>query len=280
MADTVHVPGVGPTKKKWVIVGGAATVLIVGVAYMRYRNTSAAAAAVNATTPATGAYSSGSQDQYPADGTTGNPSDPYSTDPQTGITYGDEGNQGGFYTEGYGPSMSGQTPYAADSSYGGYYYGNTNPTTNTTISTNEEWLTQAENDLQGVGYDQATAAAALSKVLAGLPVTAAQKDIFEQALGIDSNPPQGYKLPIRLINTPATPPPKPTTTTKGPIPNVHGETAAAAHIHLVARGFKSGGGVAGNLIIDHTVPPAGTVANHGSTVTMVPLPKKPAPKKK
>lgn len=274
MADhEVKVPGVGPVKKKWAIAGGAAVVLIVGVAYMRHKS-AANAAAASAATPATGGTATtpapGGTSQYPSDGTTGNPSDPYSVDPATGITYGDEGNQGGFYNQGYA-AQSPALGYDQYSGYGGYYYGNTNPTTNNTISTNEQWLTQSENDLQGVGYDQATAAAALSKVLAGLPVSAAQKAIFEQALGIDGNPPQGYPTPIKLTSTPGQP--GGGNTGKVKVPYVVGLDEGHAAANLSNAGLHPHGPpvhqVRGQYQqVTGQSPSAGTLVSKGSTVSL------------
>lgn len=105
MPDTITVPGIGKPVPKWAAGAGIAAVGVLAVMY--YRKKSAAASAAPAASTATG--------QYPADGTSGNPSDPYSTDPATGQTYGNEvtgayGTYGAFGTgTGYGTGTGGGT---------------------------------------------------------------------------------------------------------------------------------------------------------------------------
>src|SRR5487761_1037706 len=81
VADTkqVTIPGT-KTKVSKPVAAGAVGLVGIGIIYY-YTKQKKASAAVPAAT---------STNQYPPDGTTGDPSDPYSTDPATGQTYGDE----------------------------------------------------------------------------------------------------------------------------------------------------------------------------------------------
>jgi len=74
--------------------------------------------------------------------------------------------------------------------------------TGSTFSTNAEWAGQVEGDLGGSD----AIAAAINKVLGGVPVTTAQKQIFEQGLGLEGPPPFPYP-PIHVIDTPGQPKP-------------------------------------------------------------------------
>lgn len=199
MADTVKTP-LGAAQKKTVIgvvvvVGGLAAVV-----YYRSRKSAAAANAATTATPAAAAANSGygagySSDPYPPDGTQGNPSDPYSTDPSTGMTYGDE------QASQYGSS-------GAFGGYGGYGYGgggggNTYGTGGQ-FTTNAEWSQYVEQYLTGQeGLDPNTVGNAIGKYITGQGVTADQQTVIEQAIAIGGYPPvngpAGYPPSIQLV---------------------------------------------------------------------------------
>lgn len=185
----VRVPGIGNVPKPALIGGIGVTAGILIFAYVKHRNTAAAAA------PAASAD------------TTGSTSDASGIDPNTGLPYADESAGGGY----------GYNPYAGGGNGYGYpqdcYYGVdpstgqclSQPTTAAGYTTNSEWAAAAEQDLENEGYSLATASAAVSKVLGGLTVTADQQSIFLQAVGIEGQPPQGYPKPIKVIDTPGQP---------------------------------------------------------------------------
>lgn len=206
MADTVNLFG-SQVKKGYVIAGGL--VVVVAAGYGWYKNKkSGTGTAANAATPATpsapatGGYAG---DPYPPDGTVGNPSDPNSTDPASGQTYGDEA--GGFasgYGYGTGP---GYDYYGAG---GSYYPPGVNGGT-PTYTTNGQWAQAAETYLvQTVGADANTVAAALGKYVTGQPVTGAQDVVIEQAIAFVGYPPQngpeGYPPNIQTQASSGPPP--------------------------------------------------------------------------
>lgn len=222
MAD-VKVPGVGEVPKAAVF-GGVGVVLVLIIMY--YRSHGSSSSSTSSTAAAT--------DQYPPDGTTGNPADPNSIDPSTGVTYGNEGigsgaaasayglsgGSGGFggYDSGTSYPWDGTTgnpndPYSMDPSTGATYGAEGNPGTvaNTSgppFTSNAAWSQYAENYLTGtVGLDGATVSSALGAYLSGQQVTPAQKDIIDQAVAIAGNPPVtgagGYPPSIRLSAQPA-----------------------------------------------------------------------------
>lgn len=188
-----------------------------------------------------GAYGSYPQDGglYPWDGTTGNPSDPYSMDPSTGVTYGDEGGQG--------TGAPGGPPFG----------------------TNAEWSQYAENYLTStVGEDAGTVSSALGAYTEGQPVTPAQKNIIDQAVAFAGNPPVtgagGYPPSIRLQSSPAS---NGTVT----VPKVTGQPQEAAYAILQEAGLKPSGSpvVKGKtLTVDSQSPAAGTHVQKGATVTL------------
>lgn len=192
MAD-VKIPGVGEVPKTAALAGAGIVVVLV---IMHYK--SAAGGGTGGTSGAAGAY--------PPDGTTGNPADPNSIDPSTGLTYGSEGIGTGSAPGAYGLSASGgaYSPGYDYSSGSGASGGSGGPP----FTDNGAWSQYAETYLSGsVGLDAAHVSAALGAYLAGQQVTPAQKSIIDQAIGVAGNPPVtgpgGYPPSIRLSHSPA-----------------------------------------------------------------------------
>jgi hypothetical protein len=186
VADTVNLFG-KPVKKAYVIGGG----VIAGALFIyEYRKQQAAKSATAATAAAAPSVNPAG-DQYPPDGTTGNPSDPYSTDPATGMTYGDEagagytgngaGNLGGYY--GSGALYGGGTGYEQPGSF----------------TSNAYWTQYAEQMMGSSGSDAISAA--LGAYVAGAALSTTQVSIVEQAVAIAGYPPVagsgGYPPSIR-----------------------------------------------------------------------------------
>ncbi|MGH2866767.1 MAG: hypothetical protein ACRDNK_04245 [Solirubrobacteraceae bacterium] len=199
MSD-IKLPGVGPVKKPYLIAGVAVFAGIIGYAYFkRSRANAAAAADTSSTTTSTAAATDPSQ----------------SIDPSTGLTYAEEaaGSSTGYGQPGYGGFSS--EPY---SPYGYDIYGNPIPAptgagSGGALTTNDEWASQAETDLGNANITLAVSSLAIGRVLAGLTVTSAQRDIFMQGVGLLGEPPQGYPKPIKLSDTGTTPPPPAATNT-------------------------------------------------------------------
>lgn len=192
MADlngNVKVPVVGTVPKKTAAAGVAVTVVLIVVYYVRKKNSSASAAQQAAT----------ATDQYPPDGTTGNPQDPYSTDPATGQTYGDEaaGSGGTFGAFGSG-AASGMYYDPATGAYDLTSPYGTSPVTQpyqTTggppFSSNSAWSDWVLQELQAQdpGIDAGALTTALGLYLNGQPVSPAQKTLVFDATAIAGDPP-------------------------------------------------------------------------------------------
>lgn len=176
MADTVNLFGT-PVKKTYVIGGG----VIVGALFIyEYRKQQAAkAAAAAAASASAGPSVNTSGDQYPPDGTTGNPSDPYSTDPATGMTYGDEA--GGGYV---GNGVSNLGGYYGG---GGLYGGGTGFESPGSFTSNAYWTQYVEQMMGSSGNDSISAA--LGAYITGAPLSTTQISIVEQAVAIAGYPP-------------------------------------------------------------------------------------------
>lgn len=158
MADTVKIPGAGPVQKKYVYVGAAVILGIVGYGY--YRQKKAAAAA-----PVVGTQDPNSLDTTPA------------------------GPGGSFPTDQFGNPVS---PTIVPNQSGG------------TVLTNLDWISEAQG--LDLNIDTNTVTTALANVLAGIPVTQAQADIYHMVVGIIGEPPQGLPYgPPRLTGTPSPP---------------------------------------------------------------------------
>jgi hypothetical protein len=132
-------------------------------------------------------------------------------------------------------------------------------------ATNSDWLTEAVAALPG---DTSTIQTALASVLGGVTVTTAQKNLFEEAVGILGPPPQGYPTPIKTSDTASQPG---STSGKIAVPNVKGFTTGAAHNAIDGAGLHAiaASGQKDNWTVTGTTPKAGTMVNSGSNVTIL-----------
>lgn len=168
MSGTITIPGVGPTKKVYVIAGVGVLGGVLFYAYWKRSQTAAATATAPAVVDSTG-----------ADGFT-------------------EDSTAAGYNTAYPPAS--YSPYGYD------LYGNPLPPptgagSNGAYTTNSDWATAAEAQMQSDALPLATIQTALGRVLGGLSVSSAQKDIFMQAVGLLGQPPQGYPTPIKLTDS-------------------------------------------------------------------------------
>jgi hypothetical protein len=193
MAAEVHLPLVGGVSKKALLIGGTAAAALVGFIYVRKRKSGASSTATD----------TGATDQYPPDGTVGDPSDPNSTDPATGMTYGDEGSSGGLDSTGLADELaaSGYT----DPNTGGFIFGNSG-TGQAAATTNAAWAQNAIAYLgSNVSVDTALLSTALGAYLAGSPLTSDQEGLVDQAIAVEGYPPTagagGYPPGIREAGT-------------------------------------------------------------------------------
>jgi len=239
MPETTTIPAVGKVPK-WAVGAGLAGVTVLVI--MHYRSKSSTAAAATAA-PATAAAG-----QYPADGTTGNPADPYSTDPATGQTYGDEsaGSAGSYGA--YSSGISGGGSYPWDGTYGntsdpysqdpstGQTYGNEGASAGSAygaggppFSTDAAWSAWVIQQMTAINpnTDAGALTDALGVYLAGQPVTAAQRTLIFDAQAMGGSPPVagagGYPPAVRAAAS-AGPGHAATVT----VPKVTGKSGAAA----------------------------------------------------
>lgn len=179
MAGTVKLPGVGPVKKPVVIAG----VGILGgvLVYAYWKRSSAPAATATATT------------------------DTSATDPSSGYV---QDSTAAGYNMVYPSAYSGTAPYGYDM-FGNPLPPPTGAGSNGVYTTNSDWATAAESSLESGGVSLSVSTLAISRVLGGLSVNSAQRDVFMQAIGLLGQPPQGYPQPIKLTDSgsgPSTPP--------------------------------------------------------------------------
>jgi PASTA domain len=266
---TVNIPVVGKQPKK-LVVGG---LLVVGTAvviyYARSRKAAAPAAAA-ASTPA---------DQYPADGTSGNPSDLYSTDPATGQTYGNElaGSGGTLGAFGSG-AASGQYYDPATGAYDLTAPYGTQPVTQPfqtqggpPFSTNAAWTDWVIQELaaQNTSIDTGALTDALGVYLNGQSATAAQQTLIFDALAIGGDPPvagaNGFPPKVQAVHSSG-----PGVSGTAQVPSLKGKTAAAAAAALTTLGLvaHNGGGNAATGTVNSQTPGAGATVAEGSAVDL------------
>jgi len=271
MAD-ITIPGTQSKVSKPVAIAGLAAVGVLIVMY--YRNKSASAA----TAAATASQAASSTDQYPADGTTGDPSDPYSTDPATGQTYGNEAAGSGGTYGAYGTDAASGLYY--DPETGAYDLSSPYGTTTTTepyqtaggppFSDNSAWSDWVIQELQAQNssIDVGALTDALGLYLAGQPLTPAQKQYVFDAQAIGDNPPvagpDGY--PPNVKSEPGST----SGTHQVAVPDVIGTGYGAAVNAIRRAGLKvpATPRVNSNYVVTRQSPAAGTEVESGSTVTL------------
>lgn len=212
---TVHVPGLGPMKKKtalWVTFGGVG--LVLGYIYLKQRGTigggsSTASTAATVTDPAGNVCAT--------------------LDPTSGYCPGSAEDQAYYSTGGLGPATTGgfvDTSGALDNTSGG-----SSPIGPGSFSNNAEWAQYCESSMGSNGAD--AIAAALGKYITGGAVSATQVTTIDEAIAIGGYPPvQGPGGKPPSINQTGAPNP-----TQVTVPNVIGERLPEAHAKLKAAGL-------------------------------------------
>jgi hypothetical protein len=195
----MKIPGIGEVKPVYAVGGGALILGVVGYAYYKDKKSKSAAAAA-ATTSAAASTGTG-------------------IDPATGIPYVDETGGG---SSGIDPETG--IPYAeedgSDNTYGGIdpntglpYYDEITQSSTTTnpnaITTNQQWIEQAESDAQNLfGATSAVAQAAvegyMSQTSAGLPAN--EYTLMQSVVGELGPPPTGSFRLIQATGGTTTPP--------------------------------------------------------------------------
>lgn len=254
MAGTIKLPLAGEVKKSTALIGGGAIVAIVGYVYIRNRRAKNATGTV--TDPAGNVCSAlDAQSGY----CPGSPEDAQFKQQQSAGTGGFGGGYGGGGGPGFVTDAQGNQCIALDPATGLCPVGST--TGSTAITTNAQWVQEAERLLGNTPQVQA----ALGYALSGQPVTQAQKLIFEEAIGLTGmSPPQGYP-PLNVVGGTHHPPPK----NRVSVPNTIGERLEAATDIIQAAGLKAKHGFTRpgvGYIVTGSSPKAGTEVTSGSTV--------------
>jgi hypothetical protein len=138
MAETIKLPVLGPTKRGWVIAGGALIAGIVGYAWWNRAKTGVAEEVLPEDIP---------QDREPP------------------------------------PTVVGEENFDTGE-------------VRAIINTNDEWVSAALERLANAGYDTLFALTTLGKYLARRPLTEAEANLVQSALGVAGTPPQGGPYPI------------------------------------------------------------------------------------
>lgn len=175
MADMIKVPGVGPVKKVYVIAGVGVLGGVLVYAYWK-----------RSTTPAVDVAPVADTSAY-----------------DTSSDYTEDSTAAGYNT--VYPSAYSQSPYGYDI-YGNPLPAPTGAGSGGVYTTNSDWATAAESALEDGGVTLSVSTLAISRVLGGLSVTADQRDLFLQAVGLLGQPPQGYPTPIKLTDSGTGPP--------------------------------------------------------------------------
>jgi PASTA domain len=263
---TVHVPGIGPMKKKTATIAGVAAGVLV-VVYIEVRKRQAAAA-----TPATGTAGTVTD----AAGNVCSALDPSSNycpgsaqdqayyAQQSGVLGGGLGGPSGSGTGIVGYDQNGNPIYASSGS------GVTAVSGPGSFTNNAQWASYCEQGMGSSGND--AIAAALGKYITGGPVTSdAQVTTIDEAIAIGGYPPTqgpGGKPPS-INRTGNAPPPKPPPAAKVTVPRVVGDRVDNAKSSLEALGLKVSFGTRKPDKPYHVTaqtPKAGAKVNKGSTV--------------
>lgn len=248
----IKLPLAGEVKKSTALIGGGAIVAIVVYVYIRNRRASAASTTGTVTDPAGNVCAA----LNPQSGYCPNTAEDQQYLAQQASSF---PSGGGFPV---GPNFvtdaQGNQCIALDPATGLCPVGGTG---STKITTNAEWVQEAERLLGNTP----TVQAALGYALSGQPVTQAQKLIFEEAIGLTGmSPPEGYP-PLNVVGGQHHPPPK----NRVRVPNTIGERLEAAIDIVQAAGLKPGHGLTRpnvGYIVTASSPKAGTEVTEGSTV--------------
>jgi LysM repeat protein len=182
----MKIPGIGEVKPVYAVGGGAIVLGVVGYAYYRDKKTKAAAAAAATTSAAA------------ASGTlAGTGAGDSGIDPATGLPYADEGGDGVGTYGGIDPATG--VPYYDEITQSST---TTNPNA---ITTNQQWIEQAESDGQNLfGATEAVAVSAVGKYIsqttAGLNTS--EYSLMQSIVAELGQPPTGG--PYRFIQASGT----------------------------------------------------------------------------
>lgn len=190
-------------------------------------------------------------------------------DPQTGFPVGSPEDEQALqqaqsgYTSGFGYDPyagGGFDPFLGAGVGGGSGGGSTGGATGTTApANNDHWLTEAENRLPNGHSTQVENG--LLRVLAGQPVTQAQRVAFLEALAITGEPPEGYPKPIKVTHSAGD---QGGSHQKTVVPNEVGKQYAIAVADLGAHGLKAHREGAGKIVQQR--PTAGEEVRRGTVV--------------
>lgn len=267
LEGTVNAPGLGKVPKKEAVIGAVVVGTLAVVHYVRKKKATTAAPAAT------------SADQYPPDGTTGNPSDPYSTDPATGQTYGNEATGSGGTFGAYG-GLGG-----SNSSGGGGSGSGTGGTSSggPPFSNNQAWSSYVLQTLEAnnPGQDPGALADAIGVYLNGQPVTPTQQTLVFDAIAVGGDPPtagtNGFppKVQVTGSNGPGTgphPTGPPVAANQVKVPVTFGMRAEAAISKIEAAGLTVSTQPARNpkdtYVSTGSSPESGTRVAKGSHVTL------------
>jgi PASTA domain len=252
MAKEIKLPGIGEVPL-WTAGAGAAAVVAIIVVYSRRAKAATAAAAAQTASTAAQTVTDPSGNVCaalaPSGYCPGSPEDEAYTANEEGESgYDDAGLSG--YT-GMITDSNGETCVALDPATG------LCPVSSTTgLTTNQQWVTAAENQL---GLTP-TVQAALGYALSGQPVTSAQASLFNEAVGLLGAPPQGYP-PLNVTGTAAQ-----SSGGTVPVPSVTGQSVAAATSALQAAGFTASVSGSSSGTVWSQTPAAGYEAPPGGSV--------------
>jgi Flp pilus assembly protein TadG len=266
----VKIPGIGEVPRGAVI-GGVAVVVGLVVVYAYRQKSAAATAAANTATPATTMVTDPAGNQCvtvdPASGYCPGTEEDEQYQEQEASSVGDAYDE---YDTGEDliTDADGNQCVALDPSTGLCPASeSTTGTATGTYTTNAQWVQAAEQQL-GV---TSTVQAALGYVLSGAPVTAAQVQIFQEAVGLIGPPPQGYPPPnVTTPSTQSSPAPAGATVT---VPSVSGKRLYTQAVpSLTSAGLGYHVNISTSSAHEYTVlgqtPGAGTKVAKGTVVDL------------
>lgn len=275
MADKIKLPLVGEVNKKTAIIGGVVVAAGIGIYVIRKQRQTAAAA--NASTTSTGMVTDPAGNQCQAlDPVSGycpgtQEDEQYQEQEASSIGEGYDEYPGGGAGYGYVIDAEGNECAALDPATGLCPVGTGISTGQTTsVTTNAQWVVEAEEQLGNTSTIQA----ALGYALSGSPVTQAQKNIFMEAIGLLGPPPQGYP-PLNVTgsaSTSSTGTATGSSTATATVPVTYGESADTALAKVRAAGFKATTSPLRNpkneYVSTGSKPEGGSKAKKGSTVVI------------